>query len=364
MHLQGSWSCSSLNKNNGSAAGVGLESFKFDRLVEASKIIRESAFANEDGYMGINNRKVTSDHSVGQGDFTAVLNGVQFESHLDGGGYKIRMNCPSKTTDNSNFAAAYLATMTWTDFPLYKEMFDFVLAADKNRVVRETCFEICRVEAEGETDRSAVRTKVVANMKAKMDENKLFVEDTSKDVYGCTTLVPPPPVPADTMTGTVSDRIEAMTNYLKDFKNQKAENAADDYTKFFKPVLCYLEGVWEKDTLDREAFKASNHKKASEKWIAEHERLLFLRASGRTLIDDDTVLVPTAFRNALNGTDPELASWKFRVLCHPLDNDLPTSRFHAAVDQLTALTARFSGSAFSELRRAPESNCKRDAGKV
>ena len=155
------------------------------------------------------------------------------------------MNCPDARADNSDFARPGLETKVWTDFPLFKEAYDYVqnedLSFNNNQessqrkkkladsAMRYVCFSICKNEPSiavqtgfnfntpdlKEKVREAIMTEVKAffvndNTKASLYRDSLgrvrqdgpMFPDNSRDVdgdvygYGCTTEVPYPGVPS------------------------------------------------------------------------------------------------------------------------------------------------------------------------
>ena len=64
---------------------------------------------------------------------------------------------------------------------------------------------------------------------------------TSSD-YGATEEIVFPDVPDEvTNAGSVEDQIAEMQEWFRAFKEQ--DSSERDYTKYFKPILCYLEGM-------------------------------------------------------------------------------------------------------------------------
>ena len=62
------------------------------------------------------------------------------------------------------------------------------------------------------------------------------------DEYGMTEEIEYPDVPdAVKNAGSVDNQIEEMQKWFKAFKDQ--DSSQRDYTKYFKPILCYLEGI-------------------------------------------------------------------------------------------------------------------------
>ena len=226
---------------------------------------------------------------------------------------------------------------------------------DLNRVAREVCNKICEVEKEsnnllGSVDqRLETKNQVTSQLKLLIDEDGVL--PTIPHQYGCTTEIPYPKVPPSVTAAGAAARaatngneeakqaaqvraeVEEMRKYFKAFKEQKTSEV--DYREYFRANLCYLEGQWEQNVVDiEEPFRSDRHEIDAKTWVELNQRIRFLHASGRKHNLENLPFLPSAVRNALNGTDPELASWNYRFVCHPLDEDVPTSRFQLIPDQM------------------------------
>ena len=58
------------------------------------------------------------------------------------------------------------------------------------------------------------------------------------------------------------------------FKAWKASNTTHrDYRKYFRPVLCYLEGAWTNDLDLDEPFDSDRHQLEAESWFELQEQI-------------------------------------------------------------------------------------------
>ena len=79
----------------------------------------------------------------------------------------------------------------------------------------------------------------------------------------------------------VTDQIEEMQEWFRAFKEQNKSHR--NYTQYFKPVLCYLEGTWIKgdnDTLE-EPFESDRHWFHTDSWKQLQDRYRYMANSGR-----------------------------------------------------------------------------------
>ncbi|KAJ7378065.1 hypothetical protein OS493_024727 [Desmophyllum pertusum] len=90
------------------------------------------------------------------------------------------------------------------------------------------------------------------------DYSLVMPSTTSKD-YHATEEIPFPPVPPEvTNKATVDEQIVEMREWFKAWKSQN--DTVRNYKKYFKPVLCYLEGAWGTASKDiDEPFESDRH---------------------------------------------------------------------------------------------------------
>merc|ERR1712176_1561775 len=119
--------------------------------------------------------------------------------------------------------------------------------------------------------------------------------------------------------------------WFKAFKTQNASHR--DYAAYFKPILCYLEGTWivDDDNLD-EPFDSDRHHIDAKTWKQLRDKIRWMANSGRKNSAENLAHLPSCIRNLVNDTYPIISNWEYRIVCSPLKNDIPTSRFRIADD--------------------------------
>ena len=149
--------------------------------------------------------------------------------------------------------------------------------------------------------------------------------------YQATQDVEYPPVPDKVMQQKdVKGQIREM---VKCFKAWRDENSKEcDFKKYFKPVLCYIEGTFSKTTgkhID-EPFESDRHFLDARSWEELSKKVRFLSSVGNNDNGENIGLLPSKIKK-INSTHVELVQWNYRILCHPVD--VPTSHLKS-VDQL------------------------------
>ena len=149
---------------------------------------------------------------------------------------------------------------------------------------------------------------------------------TSKD-YHATEEIPFPEVPPEVLNkSTVDAQIVEMREWFKAWQSQNY--TVRDYRKYFKPVLCYLEGAWTTATKDiDEPFESDRHFIDAKSWFDLQEKVRFTSYTGRKDNLENFSFLPTTIMEIINGTIPVFAQWNYRILCHPLSRDVPLNRF-------------------------------------
>ena len=154
---------------------------------------------------------------------------------------------------------------------------------------------------------------------------------TSK-IYHKTELVEFPDVPPEVLNQTtVEDEITEMREWFKAFANQ--DFSVRDYRKYFKPVMCYLEGAWTKfnDALE-EPFYSDRHFVDASTWKDLEQKVMFTSYTGRKDIKENYAHLPTKMIDIDKCGMPIIAQWNYRIMCHPLKADLPTNKLHPVDD--------------------------------
>ncbi|XP_057315550.1 uncharacterized protein LOC130656666 [Hydractinia symbiolongicarpus] len=135
-----------------------------------------------------------------------------------------------------------------------------------------------------------------------------------------------PDVPPEVLQYTsVDDQVKEMREWFKAFHEQNFK--VRDYRKYFKPVLCYLEGAWttkEGDNIE-EPFKSDRHHIDANGWFDLQEKIHFTSYSGTKSTLENLAHLPTSIMEFTSEGKPVFAQWNYRILCHPLKKDLPTN---------------------------------------
>ena len=94
-----------------------------------------------------------------------------------------------------------------------------------------------------------------------------------------------------------------------------------------------MTGTWvlDDDQLD-EPFDSDRHFIDAKSWKQLHDKIRWMANSGRKNSAENLAHLPSAIRNLVNDTFPIVSNWEYRILCSPLKNDVPTSRFRVADD--------------------------------
>ena len=155
---------------------------------------------------------------------------------------------------------------------------------------------------------------------------------TSKE-YGAIEPIPFPAVPPQVkQKGSVSQQITEMHEWFKAWRDQ--DYSVRDYRKYFKPVLCYLEGAWTYPSSEiDEPFKSDRHFIDATSWHDLQQKVRFTSYSGRKDNLENYSYLPRSILGVKNDSTPILGQWNYRILCHPLSRDIPLNRFRV-VDEL------------------------------
>lgn len=158
------------------------------------------------------------------------------------------------------------------------------------------------------------------------DYRLYMASKTSKD-YHATEEIPFPEVPPEVKNKpTVDEQIVEMREWFKAWKSQNY--TVRDYRKYFKPVLCYLEGAWTTATKDiDEPFESDRHFIDAKSWFDLQAKVRFTSYTGRKDNLENFSFLPTTIMDIINDTIPVFAQWNYRISCHPLSRDIPLNRF-------------------------------------
>ena len=165
------------------------------------------------------------------------------------------------------------------------------------------------------------------------NDYRLNMPHRTSNEYGAIEPIPFPEVPPEvTKKPSVPEQIEEMHEWFKAWRDQ--DYSVRDYRKYFKPVLCYLEGAWmhPPDEIE-EPFESDRHFIDATSWHDLQEKVRFTSYSGRKDNLENYSYLPRAILGVKNDSTPILGQWNYRILCHPLSRDIPLNRFRV-VDEL------------------------------
>lgn len=185
------------------------------------------------------------------------------------------------------------------------------------------------------------------------NDYRLYMPSRSSKDYHATEPIPFPDVPPEVQNeATVQKQIVEMREWFKAWKSQN--HTVRDYRKYFKPVLCYLEGAWTTETKDiDEPFESDRHFIDAKSWFDLQEKVRFTSYTGRKDNLENFSFLPTTIIDIINETIPVFAQWNYRISCHPLSRDIPLNRFRV-VDELQARLPsgrKYEDQAFSRAAR-------------
>ena len=167
------------------------------------------------------------------------------------------------------------------------------------------------------------------------NDYRLFMPSRISKDYHATEPIPFPEVPPEVKRkATVQEQIVEMREWFKAWKSQN--HTIRDYRKYFRPVLCYLEGAWTTETKDiDEPFESDRHFIDAKSWFDLQEKIRFTSYTGRKDNLENFSFLPTTIIDIINETIPVFAQWNYRILCHPISRDIPLNRFRV-VDEFQA----------------------------
>ena len=165
------------------------------------------------------------------------------------------------------------------------------------------------------------------------NDYRLYMPHRTSREWHAREPIPFPDVPPEVLAKqNVSDQIKEMREWFKAWKDQNY--SVRDYRKYFRPVLCYLEGAWTtatKGAID-EPFESDRHFIDASSWFDLQEKIRFTSYTGRKDNLENFSFLPTTVMNVTNGF-PVFSQWNYRILCNPISRDLPLNRLRM-VDEL------------------------------
>ena len=172
------------------------------------------------------------------------------------------------------------------------------------------------------------------------NDYRLYMPSQTSKEYHATEPIPFPEVPPEVKNkSTVDEQIVEMREWFRAWKSQN--HTVRDYRKYFKPVLCFLEGAWTTATkaID-EPFESDRHFIDAQTWFDLQEKIRFTSYTGRKDNLENFSFLPTTIIDIINETIPVFAQWNYRILCHPVSRDIPLNRFRAVDEFHARLPAR------------------------
>jgi hypothetical protein len=183
------------------------------------------------------------------------------------------------------------------------------------------------------------------------NDYKLRMPHTTDTGYNKMLDIPFPEVPPSVKNkATVEEQIVEMREYFKAFKNQDPTHR--NYKPYFKANLCYLEGAWTtgSDKID-EPFQSDRHQIDAASWFDLMDKSRFSAYTGSKSVDENFAMLPTMIYQVVNGT-PHYAQWNYRILCHPVEDDLPLEMFKLRDDLMYRFPSRQTFSKMQDSRSA------------
>nr|KAG5705263.1 hypothetical protein BaRGS_010714 [Batillaria attramentaria] len=104
-----------------------------------------------------------------------------------------------------------------------------------------------------------------------------------------------------------------------------------DYRRYFRPVLCYLEGAWTSGATFEEPFVSERHQMEAKSWDELFDKVRFMSYTGDKSLDENLAFLPSMLINVTEGI-PQFAQWNYRILCHPIEGDVDINDFEPVED--------------------------------
>ncbi|XP_028414209.1 uncharacterized protein LOC114537253 isoform X2 [Dendronephthya gigantea] len=157
--------------------------------------------------------------------------------------------------------------------------------------------------------------------------------------YHATQDIPFPDVPPEVLAlePDIPAAVDEMIEWFKAWRDQNY--TVRDYRPYFKPLLCYMEGSWihATDTIE-EPFESDRHFVDATSWSDLERKVRFTSYGGRKDNLENFAYLPTTIIDLVNDTHPVFAQWNYRIMCHPLSNDLPLNRLRSVDDLQSRIT--------------------------
>ena len=187
--------------------------------------------------------------------------------------------------------------------------------------------------------------------KTRHNDYNIVQPSTTRSDLLATEPIPPPPVPQEVLDqSSVEKEIIEMREWFKAWRDQ--DHSVRDYREHFKPLLCYLEGAWfYPDHIPVDMIHSDRHHIESTTFVHLLKKFKHTSDGGRKEPFENLAFLPRSVNRVVNGT-PEFAQWNYRVLCVPLKDDLPLSKFRVVDDLAPRMAIRQSFEDYSASLRA------------
>ena len=174
------------------------------------------------------------------------------------------------------------------------------------------------------------------------NDYRLYMAHKTSGDYRAVQDIPFPDVPpAVKSKSSIDDQAAEMREWFKAWRDQ--DHSVRDYRKYFKPVLCYMEGAWTNTGKNIvEPFESDRHFIDAKSWFELQDKIRVTSYMGSKDRLENLAFLPTKMMGFINETLPVFAQWNYRILCHPLKGDLPTNRLRVVEDLSSRMTTKRS----------------------
>ena len=165
-------------------------------------------------------------------------------------------------------------------------------------------------------------------------DHNLKMASTSSSDFDALEELPKPKVPDAVLAkSTVEEQVEEMEKWFRDFKF--GDLSQRNYISYFKPVLCYLEGFWLKET------ESVAERLEFEKQIDDLHYVFELGlSSGKN--EFKMRLIHEFGIDSKNELWVTFMYWAYRLKCHPLKHHLPRSQLVLEENPTARMVARIT----------------------
>jgi len=160
------------------------------------------------------------------------------------------------------------------------------------------------------------------------NDYSLSMPHTTSKKWGEMEKIPFPEVPPSvTDKVDVNEQIDEMREYFRAWQTSNVTHR--NFTDYFKPVMCYLEGTWTMQNGDNidEPFPSDRHQIDADGWFDLQERNRLTSYTGGKSVLENLAFLPTTIMRLENRTQPVFAQWNYRIACHPIKKFLPINQF-------------------------------------